>query len=552
MSPSLFPQVTKTQASMLTRDGIRLDADIYRPEAEGSYPVLLMRQPYGRAIASTVVYAHPSWYAAQGYIVVIQDVRGRGTSEGSFYPFATEVTDGYDTVQWAAALPDSTGEVGMYGFSYQGMTQLYAAAAQPPALKVLCPAMMAYDLCHDMAYENGSFMFGNKLGWGIQIETETARLKGDQESYTALYRASRSLPLTDPIPTRPAVLQQYAPQSFYFDWLDHPDPEHDYWRQLSPHHLLQTAELPMLHIGGWYDPYLRGTLRLFRAMQERSGQSQGLLAQQLLVGPWGHLPWSRKVGAVDFGPEALNPVDRLQVAWFDHWLKGKPLTGFAPDPVRLFEMGSQGWITLPQWPTPDPTPLYLASTGLAAMSEAEGSLVLDPSDSTAADTFIHDPWRPVPSLGGHNGAPSGSFDRSSLDGRTDVLTYTTLPLEQDWHVVGDPVLEVRCTADAPSFDLCAVLSEVRGQGVFNLAQGMIRVDTPPTDGVIRIPLQATCVQISKGNALRLSLSATCFPAHPVNPGTGSPAATATLMEAAIITLTVETAGSRLLLPLRDP
>ena len=128
--------------SMQTRDGIRLDADVYLPSliAPGqTFPVLLMRQPYGRSIASTVVYAHPSWYASQGYIVVIQDVRGRGISEGVFSLFESEIEDGYDAVMWAANLPHSNGLVGMYGFSYQGMTQLYAAAHRPEALKTICP-----------------------------------------------------------------------------------------------------------------------------------------------------------------------------------------------------------------------------------------------------------------------------------------------------------------------------------------------------------------------------------------------------------------------------
>ncbi|MEO0408692.1 MAG: CocE/NonD family hydrolase, partial [Cyanobacteria bacterium P01_A01_bin.135] len=127
--------VKQVTQSLLTQDGVRLDADIYTPDAVGDFPVLLMRQPYGRAIASTVVYAHPRWYAAHGYIVVIQDVRGRGSSGGEFDLFSHEVQDGAETVSWAAALPQSSGAVGMYGFSYQGMTQLFAAAAQPPALK---------------------------------------------------------------------------------------------------------------------------------------------------------------------------------------------------------------------------------------------------------------------------------------------------------------------------------------------------------------------------------------------------------------------------------
>lgn len=151
----MLPVRPRETVSMFTRDGIQLDADVYRPQGEGSYPVLLMRQPYGRAIASTVVYAHPRWYAAQGYIVVIQDVRGRGTSKGSFYPFRHEVEDGFDAVNWAAALPGSNGVVGMYGFSYQGMTQLYAASTRPSALKAICPAMLPYDLYADAAYPGG-------------------------------------------------------------------------------------------------------------------------------------------------------------------------------------------------------------------------------------------------------------------------------------------------------------------------------------------------------------------------------------------------------------
>ncbi|NEP63187.1 MAG: CocE/NonD family hydrolase, partial [Symploca sp. SIO2G7] len=185
----------KQTYSLRTRDGVRLDADVYCPDGDGPWPVLLMRQPYGRAIASTVVYAHPTWYAAHGYIVIIQDVRGRGTSEGTFDLFVHEVNDGYDSVQWAAELPGSDGQVGMYGFSYQGMTQLYAAQAEPPALKVLAPAMVGYDLYYDWAYENGALRLQAGLGWAIQLAAETARLRSDHSAFNALRAASRNLPL---------------------------------------------------------------------------------------------------------------------------------------------------------------------------------------------------------------------------------------------------------------------------------------------------------------------------------------------------------------------
>ncbi|NJP10372.1 MAG: CocE/NonD family hydrolase, partial [Leptolyngbyaceae cyanobacterium RU_5_1] len=192
-------KVAKETQSMLTRDRVRLDADVYCPTGEGPFPVLLMRQPYGRAIASTVVYAHPIWYAAHGYIVVVQDVRGRGTSEGDFKLFVDELEDGYDAVQWAANLPGSTGDVGMYGFSYQGMTQLYAAATHPLALKTICPAMIGYDLYADWAYENGAFCLQANLGWAIQMAAETARLKDDMEAHRMLSTAAKNLPLCDAV-----------------------------------------------------------------------------------------------------------------------------------------------------------------------------------------------------------------------------------------------------------------------------------------------------------------------------------------------------------------
>ena len=179
-------------ASMRTRDGVRLDADVYRPESTGSFPVLLMRQPYGRQIASTICYAHPTWYAAQGYTVVIQDVRGRGTSEGAFRLFADDVADGEDTIAWASSLPGSSGAVGMYGFSYQGTNQLLAASSGAAALKALAPAMIGWDIGADWAYENDAFCLAAGLGWATQIGAETARLAGDREAFDVLFRFSRA------------------------------------------------------------------------------------------------------------------------------------------------------------------------------------------------------------------------------------------------------------------------------------------------------------------------------------------------------------------------
>ncbi|HBL12334.1 MAG TPA: S15 family X-Pro dipeptidyl-peptidase [Cyanobacteria bacterium UBA11162] len=549
--------VRKETASMLTRDGVRLDADIYRPDTTEELPVLLMRQPYGRAIASTVVYAHPTWYAAHGYIVVIQDVCGRGTSEGEFRLFSSEIPDGIEAVNWAAELPGSNGKVGMYGFSYQGMTQLYAASGHPAALKTICPAMIGYDLYADWAYEKGAFCLQANLGWAIQLAAETARLQGDTTAYQILYAASRNLPFYEPSPRFSESLRKYAPNSFYYEWLNHPEAG-NYWQQRSPN--LQGVDLPMLHIGGWFDPYLRGTLRLYKEMAARS-----TFFQYLLVGPWAHLPWGRKLGAVDYGVEAVSPVDELQRRWFDQFLKGID-TGLLNElPVCLFEMGSNHWRYFNTLPTDNQQSYYLASSGLASVREDSGKIILsnpkfieDPNSKipNSFDIVVHDPWRPVPSLGGHAAIPAGSFERSAIDCRTDVLTYTSVPLIEDLYLAGEVSLEVFCTADTPSFDLCAVLSEVLPNGnVYNFTQGYMRVNPGQETTPLRMTLQPTCMRITKGNALRLSLSGACFPAYPINPGTGAQPGEIHLIDAQIITLMVRCGGdylSQVLLPVVLP
>ncbi|WP_144874929.1 CocE/NonD family hydrolase, partial [Hyella patelloides] len=420
---------------------------------------------------------------------------------------------------------------------------------------------VGYDLYSDWAYENGAFCLQANLGWAIQLAAETARLNGDETAYQKLYAASRNLPLKDKIPANPDIMPELAADSFYHDWLRNPQPG-EYWEKLSPKHLLQDVDLPMLHIGGWFDPYLRGTLNLYQAMSQKSKY-----AQHLIIAPWAHLPWGRKLGAVDYGMEAQNFIDEIQIRWFDHFLKGKDTGILAEAPISLFEMGSNQWRYWKEFPE-QATTYYLASDGLAGMKEYSGmlweyqeeedNLIAENSnplsttsqdlenylttDITAdfdntKDIIVHDPWRPVPVLGGHASFPGGSCDRSSLDCRSDILTYTSYPLETDLHITGIVIVELYCDADKPSFDLCAVLSEVHADGkVFNFTQGYTKIDS--VSNPVTIPLQATCMKLTAGNSLRLSLSAACFPAYPVNSGTGKSLLESRLIDNQIITISI--------------
>ncbi|MGD1897569.1 MAG: CocE/NonD family hydrolase [Phormidesmis sp.] len=557
--------------SMRTRDGVRLDADVYFPVpvAGGAerFPVLLMRQPYGRAIASTIVYAHPRWYAAHGYIVVIQDVRGRGTSEGEFDLFMHEVADGKDTVDWAAGLPGCDGQVAMYGFSYQGMTQLHAAQARPAALKTIAPAMTGYHVYEDWATENGALCFQLGLMWALQLAAETARIKGDVAEFQRLRKAADCLPLTDAVPACPSVLE--GVDSFFHQWVSCAS-GHEYWQKVTPQ--LGKVDLPMLHIGGCFDPYLRGDLRLYQEMAARSRH-----CHHFWVGPWAQITWSRKVGKVDFGLEAISMVDQLQIQWFDAVLKAKgAATMMAQKPINLFEMGRNQWRKLSTWPDSNELTYHLQSEGLSHIRENSGVLVSlseASGDSTSeasvpkasvpelsisevpavTDTIVHDPWNPAPALGGHSAIPAGSFERSAVDARGDVLTYTTEPLAGPLQVVGVPKVVVAIASSHPSYDLCAVLSRVDVQGkVYNLTQGYRRVNAEIDQSqLLTLPLHPTCFRLTPGERLRLSLSAACFPAYPINPGTGIPLTESQLIDAQIITLTLalgENSGSVVKLP----
>jgi putative CocE/NonD family hydrolase len=273
-------------------DGVVLYSDHYcPPESHGSntYPTLLMRQPYGRDIASTVVYAHPAWFARHGYNVVIQDVRGRGDSEGEFYPFRNEGRDGATSIEWLRSRPESNGRVGMYGFSYQGMTQLLAAAEQPKGLLCIAPAMTAHDLYHGWFYSNGALRLASTLGWGLQMLKEDARRLHLREASDRLERAWANLPaqyLETPYGSH-AAIQAEGLASYVRDWMSHAQAG-AYWQGMDISRTVAKIRVPALHVSGWYDTYLRGSVDGFNAMRAHTGSAYARDHQYLLAGPWVH------------------------------------------------------------------------------------------------------------------------------------------------------------------------------------------------------------------------------------------------------------------------
>jgi uncharacterized protein len=546
-APTPSPVRARERTRLCLADGVELAADIYRPEGAGRLPVLLMRQPYGRRIASTVVHAHPAWFSARGYIVVVQDVRGCGESTGRFHALADETEDGAATLAWAAELAGSTGQVATYGFSYQGITQFLAmAGARRAGTKrpdAIAPAMAAWMVRDDWVFEGGALQLTGQVGWACQMAAEQARRAGDARAFDALARAGRGAPWTGPDPARPAALVEHAQYSHWAEWLAD---KRDTWDRIAPAAVLRDdpLDVPGLHVGGFLDVMLEGTLASYRAFETARAAPQ-----RLVVGPWLHIPWGRQIGTLDLGADAVTPIDQQLVSFFDFHLKGIG----APGPrVRLFDMGAKHWMDFESLPAFEPKSLFLTSNGLAATTSTDGGLAAEPRGHES-DFLVHDPWRPAPMIGGHVGLPPGFQDRSGHDDRSDVAVYTSHPLEHACVLAGRVAAEIYVDCDCPSHDLHCTLSVVGwNRGAITLTAGHLRIFSDDPPGPRFVSMRATCCTLPVRAQLRLSIQAAAWPAFEVNPGTGVRPEQSRPVDAVVTTLAIHHNAqrpSRLLLPI---
>jgi len=538
-SRPLLPIEGPVTQSLVTRDGTELVADIWRPAGPGRYPVMLMRQPYGRRIASTIVLAHPGWFAAHGYVVVIQDVRGCGDSGGRFAVLASDIEDGAETLAWAADLPGTTGQVATYGFSYQAMTQYLAlAGARRAGSKrpdAMVPVMGGWNIGRDWVNEGGAFRMALHQNWALQIAAEQARRAGNIEDYQDFLNGAEQGVHYGPRPAHAALLDRAdAYSSHYAQWRDGGD---ETYRAIAPERALaeDPLDVPVLHVGGWLDFMFDGTIAADRAFRARA-----TAPRRLILGPWPHLPWGRNVG-VDLGPEAGAGIDAEIVAFLDHHLKGIGADGPA---YRLFDLEAKRWRDLDQLPeTPDQS-LYLASDGRAAASSTEGALTLAP-EVEAHDFLVHDPWRPAPAVGVHWAFPGVYCDRRSADDRSDVAVYTSAPLSEELRLAGPVAAELFVACDRASHDLNCTLSVIRPDGsAMTLTGGHLRVADSAAPGPRHVAMRATCATLAPGTRLRLSIQAAAWPTFAVNPGTGARAEAATRAEALVTTLDIQSGAAR--------
>ena len=520
------------------RDGVTLRANVYRPP-EGRWPVLLTRLPYGKDLPLGGAALDPVQAVRSGYAVVIQDTRGRLMSDGEWRPFEAEAEDGVDTIAWAADQPYSDGQVGMFGLSYFGFTQWSAAIHQPPALKAMVPGITWCDPFNGFAFRGGALELGTSAHWGLSMGfdgiVKNPQLRSDPRALgAAIVGLAREIDNLAPAGYASLPLREFAPlrrQAVLPGWFDRVE------RPMDPS-LFEPVTIvgkhdrvlaPTFNMGGWFDIFLADTITNFNAMRQLGRPTK------LLIGPWTHTNNRLPVGELNFGFGSqlafLNlqtDFYRLQLRWFDHWLKGIDTGIMREAPIRLFVMGANVWRDEQEWPLAraTTTPFYF---------HANGALSTEAPDAEPPDTYTYDPRHPVPTHGGALlMAPefaNGPVDQRSIEARPDVLTYSTAPLEHDVEVTGPISVELWACSSAPDTDFVARLVDVYPDGrALCLTDGILRARyrdglnesllEPGQPYRFSIDLWATSNVFKAGHRIRVQVTSSNFPRWDRNPNTG--------------------------------
>jgi hypothetical protein len=522
------------------RDGVILRADIYRPGAEGKYPVILHRTPYNRTLAANFGQRG----AEAGFVVVLQDVRGRYASGGEWYPLASEFEDGYDSVEWAASLPYCNGRVGVYGGSYHGYTALMAALSGAPHLAAFVSLEAGSDFYDGFTHRGGALQQWLIESWTTSLAYDTLD--------RAAHGAADIRKWADRVPlTAYPVLELPPAQSvarYLFDWLRHPSRD-AYWDRFSFEAHYGQVRAPGVHIGGWYDAFGNGPPHVFNAMRSNAATPEARRGQRLIMGPWSHGPLAPKAGDLDFGKAVAFDVTGLALDWFDYLLRGAANGLKRKKPVQIFVMGENVWREEDEWPLARAreTAFYLHSDGKANSGAGTGTVSAVMRETEAPDEYTYDPTNPVPTAGGGlccGRIAAGAIDQRAVESRSDVLVYTTPPLEKDLEVTGPVRMELFISSSAPDTDFTATLVDVWPNGYAqNVADGMRRARyresfskpqllKPGTIARISIDMWATSNLFRAGHRLRVHVTSSNFPRYDRNPNTGEEPGLATRMIAA--------------------
>ncbi|MBV9179973.1 MAG: CocE/NonD family hydrolase [Acidobacteria bacterium] len=522
-----FPVLYERNAAVKMRDGVTLRADIYRPQTDGKFPVLLERTPYDKNAG----FDFGLKAAARGYVVIIQDVRGRYSSEGDWYTFKNEPSDGYDTIEWAAALPYANGKVGMFGGSYVGATQMLAAIAHPPHLAGICPVVTASNYHNGWTYQGGAFEQWFNESWtsGLVQNTLGRWVAKNTNALNGIWK----LPLPEyPLLTLPGssdteLTLTLAP--YFRDWLEHPSYD-AYWKEISIEEHFSDIAVPALHVAAWYDIFLGGSLRNYLGIKQHGASEAARQGQQLMVTIGGHSGRGPKVGDVDFGPAAEEKQDDVALRWYDYLFKGVQNDFASTKKVKIFVLGANQWREEEDWPLAraESVKYYLHSAAKANSLRGNGTLSTAAPGKEGPDQYVYDPANPAPTVGGPLCCdplhwPAGPRDQRSVESRDDVLVYSTAPLSEDTEVTGPLRLELYAKSSAVDTDFTGKLVDVWPEGFAqNLSEGLVRARyrasqekpellTPGEIYQFSIDLWATSNVFKKGHRIRPEVSSSNFP-----------------------------------------
>lgn len=521
------------------RDGTVLRADVYRPGKEGRFPVLVIRHPYGKRWLLDGMFDFKQLVPA-GYVMVMQDTRGRFASDGEWMPLKYEREDGYDTIEWAASLPGSNGRVGMLGASYSGSTQWSAAMSRPPHLVSIAPQFTWSDPEDGLMFRGGAIELGLNASWGAA----NAFLQYPRAGLTPEDTLARTVQTINDIDTIAARGYWGLPSGALPMIVATGQPDIGVTRALADRATTDESrvsnrydeiDIPTLSFGGWYDVFVQGTLDNYVGMRSRGR------AARLVVGPWAHTTLmsmgdANQIGDVNFGLSSVMPggqtITDIQREWYDHWLKGDPATAAHESGVLIFVMGINQWRAELEWPLAraTDTPLYL---------DQGSSLSWTPPATDAAESeYVYDPADPVLTRGGNlvmsTEFPPGPFDQSAAEARQDVLVFTTEPLNADLEITGRVRATLFASTDGPSTDWVVRLCDVDDRGVSrNIVDGITRVHTEPARvEEVEIDLWSTSIVVPAGHRLRVQVTSSNFPRWDRNLNTGEPETEATTIRVA--------------------
>jgi putative CocE/NonD family hydrolase len=525
------------------RDGVVLRADIYRPKADAKFPVLLQRTPYNKSNGVNFGVR----VAARGFVVIFQDVRGRYSSEGEWYTFKHESEDGYDSVEWAAALPYSNGKVGMFGGSYVGATQMLAAISHPPHLAGICPVVTASNYHDGWTYQGGAFEQWFNQSWtsGLAQDTYNRTVSQSTNALQGMWKLPlTSYPLFNFSDSSAGLSSTQSLAPYFLDWLAHPNYD-DYWKRWSIEEHFADINVPALTVAAWYDIFQGGSLRNYAGIRAHGGEG-ARAGQRLLVIIGGHAGGGQKIGDVDFGSAAAQfDEDEVTLNWYEYLFKGVQNNFSKEKPVKIFVMGRNEWREEEDWPLAraQSSKYFLHSEGSANSLRGSGSLSAAVPHSESPDHYLYDPANPVPTIGGplccdgwH--LPPGPRDQRQVEARDDVLIYSTPAFTRDTEITGPISLELFAKSTAVDTDFTAKLVDVAPDGFAqNLTEGIFRAryrdsQEKPTlmnPGQVykfTIDLWSTSNVFLKGHVLRLEVSSSNFPRFDRNLNTGDSPGTA--------------------------